>query len=137
MGRLPNDALTKGSISTVPFRAPSSTDQLIGIRIRERRMVLGLTQLQLSELVGVTYQQFHRYELGINSISAGRLYEIARVSGTPVEYYFEGLETGNMELPPRLRRQLDISRDFGEIENEKHRQAISQLTRALAGDCAK
>jgi len=117
----------------MPFRTPSSTDQLIGARIRERRMMLGLTQPQLSELIGVTYQQFHRYERGRNGISAGRLYAIARRLDTPVEYFFEDLPQESPELPPRLRRVLDISRDVGEIENDKHREAISRLTRALAG----
>jgi transcriptional regulator with XRE-family HTH domain len=96
-------------------------------------MMLGLTQQQFAELIGVAYQQVHRYELGTNKISAGQLYEIARGSGTPVEYFFAGLEMENPDLPPRLRRLLDISRDVGEIENKKHRQAISHLTRALAG----
>jgi transcriptional regulator with XRE-family HTH domain len=117
----------------MPFRTPSLADQLIGTRIRERRMMLGLTQLQLSELIGVTYQQFHRYERGLNSISAGRLYEIADRLDTPVEYFFEGLQQENPELPPHLHRLLNIARFVGEIENEKYRQAISQLTRALAG----
>jgi transcriptional regulator with XRE-family HTH domain len=117
----------------MPFRMPSSADQSIGMRIRECRMMLGLTQPQLSELIGVSYQQFHRYEQGLDSISAGRLYEIALGLDTSVEYFFEGLEQENPELPLRLRRLLDISRDVGEIENEKHQQATSQLTRALAG----
>ena len=117
----------------MPFRAPATADRSIGMRIRERRIVLGLTQLQLSEAIGVTYQQFHRYERGLNSISAGRLYEIARRLDTPIEYFFEGLEQKNPELPPRLRRLLDTARDVGEIENEKYQQAIGQLTRALAG----
>ena len=117
----------------MPFRMPSSTDQSIGMRIRERRIVLGLTQLQLSKLIGVTYQQFHRYERGLNSISAGRLYEIARRLDTPVEYFFDGLKQEYPELRPRLRRLLDISRDVSKIENERQQRAISQLTRALAG----
>jgi transcriptional regulator with XRE-family HTH domain len=95
-------------------------------------MMLGLTQLEVSEPIGVTYQQFHRYERGLNGISAGRLFEIARRLDTPIEYFFEGLEKEDKELPLRLRRLLDIARDVGEIENEKHRQAICQLTRTLA-----
>src|SRR5579864_8649714 len=103
------------------------------MRIRERRMMLGLTQLQLGELIGVTYQQFHRYERGLNSIAAVSLYEIARRLDTPIGFFFEGLQLENTELPPRLRRLLDISRDVGEIANEQHRRAICRLTRALAG----
>ena len=49
-------------------------DDHIGGRIRERRIMLGLTQQQLAEMIGVTYQQAHKYERGINRVSAGRCY---------------------------------------------------------------
>ena len=52
-------------------------DDHVGARIRERRIMLGLTQLQLAEVIGVTYQQLHNYERGINRVSAWRLFEIA------------------------------------------------------------
>ena len=103
------------------------------MRIRERRVMLGLTQRQFAELLGVSNQQFHKYEHGINGISAGRLYEIARVSGTPVEYFFEGLERNELKVPPRQRRLLDVMRSLGEMQNEKQLEAIGQLVRSLAG----
>jgi transcriptional regulator with XRE-family HTH domain len=112
---------------------PTVADQLFGMRIRECRMMLGLSQHQLGELIGITYQQVYKYEHGINSLSAGRLYEIARELGTPVEQFFEGLEKENAEqLPLRQSRLRDVMRSVGEIENEEHREAIRQLTRALA-----
>src|SRR5665213_1944577 len=52
-------------------------DHHVGARVRERRIMLGFTQQQLADLIGVTYQQAHKYERGINRISAGRLFEIA------------------------------------------------------------
>src|SRR5690242_21960643 len=55
------------------------TDRYVGARIRERRIMLGLTQQQLADLIGVTYQQAHKYERGINRVSAGRLFEVAQV----------------------------------------------------------
>ena len=67
-------------------------DRHVGARIRERRIMLGLTQQQLADLIGVTYQQAHKYERGINRVSAGRLFEIARVLSVPVTYFFEGLD---------------------------------------------
>ena len=103
------------------------------MRIRERRMMLGLSLLQFSELIGVTYQQVYKYEHGINSIPAGRLYELARGSGTPVEYFFEGLET-NASQPPRGQDVLiDFMRSLHEMQNEKQLEAISQLVRSLVG----
>jgi transcriptional regulator with XRE-family HTH domain len=51
--------------------------------------MLGLTQPQLAELIGVTYQQAHKYEKGVNRVAAGRLYNIARVLGVELNYFFE------------------------------------------------
>jgi transcriptional regulator with XRE-family HTH domain len=52
--------------------------------------MLGLTQQQLAEVIGVTYQQAHKYERGINRVSAGRLFEIARALSAPIMYFYEG-----------------------------------------------
>jgi transcriptional regulator with XRE-family HTH domain len=111
----------------------SMVDHFIGARIRERRKMIGLSQPQLGELIGVSYQQVHNYERGDNSISAGRLYEIACELGAPLEYFFEGLKRNERRMPDRRRRLLDTMRYLGEIETGKHREAISQLIRALAG----
>ena len=67
------------------------TDRHVGVRMRERRIMLGLTQHQMAELIGVTYQQAHKYEKGINRVAAGRLYHIAQALGVEVGYFFEGL----------------------------------------------
>ena len=108
-------------------------DDHIGGRIRERRIMLGLTQHQLAEMIGVTYQQAHKYERGINRVSAGRLFEIARALSTPITYFYEGIgEEGPRQITPHQRMQLEIARNFAEIRNEKHQEAVSQLARALA-----
>ena len=117
----------------MPFRTPSSTDQLIGMQIRERRMVLGLTLLQFGELIGVAYQQVYKYEHGINRISAGRLYEIALGAGTPVEYFFEDLEPNECKPPPRQSTLLDVMCSLVEIQDERHQAAVLHLVRSLAG----
>jgi len=108
-------------------------DDHVGARIRERRIMLGLTQQQLAEMIGVTYQQAHKYERGINRVSAGRLYEIARVLNAPIAYFYEGLgQEVAKPAPPHQRMLLEIARNFSEIQNEKHQEAVSQLARALA-----
>jgi transcriptional regulator with XRE-family HTH domain len=105
----------------------------VGLRIRQRRILLGLTQQQLAELIGVTYQQAHKYERGVNRISAGRLYEIARVLGVGVGYFFEGTDDeGRRQLNQRQRLCLEVSRNFANIENESYQEAVSQLCRTLA-----
>ena len=55
-----------------PMNRATDTDRHVGVRIRERRIMLGLSQQQMADLIGVTYQQAHKYERGINRISAGR-----------------------------------------------------------------
>ena len=95
--------------------------------------MLGLTQQQLAEMIGVTYQQAHKYERGINRVSAGRLFEIARALSAPISYFYEGIgQEGPKPVTPHQRMLLEIARNFAEITNEKHQEAVSQLARALA-----
>jgi len=118
-----------------PKRGPSTAavDNHVGGQIRERRIMLGQTQQQLAEMIGVTVQQAHKYERGINRVSAGRLFEIARALSTPITYFYEGIgEEGPRQITLHQRMQLKIARNFTEIRNERHQEAVSQLTRALA-----
>ena len=119
--------------ATVVPRA-SGADRHVGNRIRERRVMLGLSQQQLAQMIGVTYQQAHKYERGLNRISAGRLYDIARVLSVPISWFFEGMsaETAIVEMTPRQRMGLELARNFALIDNEKHQEALSQMARALA-----
>ena len=114
-------------------RSTAAIDDHVGARIRERRIMLGLTQQQLAEMIGVTYQQAHKYERGINRVSAGRLYEIARVLNAPITFFYDGVGEEAPRPAPHQRMLLEIARNFGEIHNEKHQEAFSQLARALAG----
>src|ERR1700689_4758080 len=112
---------------------PQDVDRHVGACVRERRIMLGFTQQQLADLIGVTYQQAHKYERGINRISAGRLFEIAHVLSVPVSYFFEGLETdASRAVSPRERMCLELARNFAQIPNERHQEALSQLARVLA-----
>jgi len=133
-----------GKGSNPPYRAAAlrrstgrtqDIDHHVGARVRERRIMLGLTQQQLADLIGVTYQQAHKYERGINRVSAGRLYEIAQVLSVPVGYFFDGLEgQGARAVSPRERMCLELARNFSQIPNERHQEALSQLARVLAAD---
>src|SRR5580704_10388483 len=113
---------TNGSSRTAASlrRSTSRTqdiDRHVGARIRERRIMLGLTQQQLADLIGVTYQQAHKYERGINRVSAGRLFEIAQVLRVPVSYFFDGIEAeGGRTVSPRERMCLELARNFSQIE---------------------
>jgi transcriptional regulator with XRE-family HTH domain len=123
------DPQTRG----IPANRANDIDRHVGTRIRERRVMLGLSQQQMADMIGVTYQQAHKYERGINRISAGRLFEIARVLNVPISYFYEGLEgQEDATLNHRQRMCLELARNFSAIGNEKHQEALSQLARALA-----
>ena len=101
--------------------------------MRERRIMLGLTQQQMAELIGVTYQQAHKYEKGINRIASGRLYNIAQALGVDIGYFFEGLASDkSFQARPQQRLSLELARSFLSIPRRKHQEALSSLARALS-----
>ena len=108
-------------------------DRHVGQRIRERRVMMGLTQQQLADLIGVTYQQAHKYERGINRVSAGRLYEISQVLSVPVSFFYDGVEQATQpQIGERQRMCLELARNFSQINDVKHQEALTHLARALA-----
>jgi transcriptional regulator with XRE-family HTH domain len=108
-------------------------DRYVGARMRERRIMLGLTQQQMAELIGVTYQQAHKYEKGINRIAAGRLFTIAQALGVDVSYFFEGMDSDRTFKPtPQQRMLLELARNFIGMPNRKHQEALCNLARALS-----
>ncbi len=114
---------------------PQDIDRHVGSRMRERRIMLGLTQQQMAELIGVTYQQAHKYEKGINRIAAGRLYNVARALGVDVSFFFEGLDDAQAFQPTAQQRMLlELARNFISLPNRRHQEAICMLARALAED---
>jgi transcriptional regulator with XRE-family HTH domain len=116
-------------------RATSMANAHVGARIRERRIMMGVTQQKLAKQIGVTYQQQHKYEHAINRISAGRLFEIARALNVPIGFFYDGLgDDGTPWVTNRERKVLEIARNFADITDEQHLNAINNLTRALASD---
>jgi transcriptional regulator with XRE-family HTH domain len=112
---------------------PQDADRYVGARLRECRIILGMTQHQLAALVGIHYQQQGKYEKGINRIAVGRLYQIARLLGVDIGYFFEGLQSGRRVVAAGQRRMLlELSRNFVNIRNPEHREALTNLARALA-----
>lgn len=97
--------------------------------------MLGMTQQQLADAIGVTYQQAHKYEQGINRISASRLYQIGKVLNATVDKFFDGYDEGvKVDNTPRQRLGLELSRHFSLIRNERHQEAIANLAKALTNE---
>lgn len=114
----------------------SENDALIGRRLRRRRWMLGLTQTQVAEKVGIKFQQIQKYESGQNRISASRLWDLAVALDAPVSYFFEdlaGLETGEMDQPTdeiNARESADLLRAYYAIASDPRRR-IFELVRTL------
>jgi transcriptional regulator with XRE-family HTH domain len=105
-----------------------------------RRMMLGMTQAQLGDPLGVTFQRVQKYEKGRNRIVAARLQQIADVLDVPVAFFFEGTsaKTGNLpaENPLGLLATsagLRLASAFPRIADAKLRRRIVDLIEELAG----
>jgi transcriptional regulator with XRE-family HTH domain len=119
-------------MAMVVRKKATMVDVFVGARIREYRVALGLTQNQLGAMIGSTNQQVHKYEKGIDRLSAGQLYEIAQALDMPVTYFYEGFGE-DMSHPFALGRMREIAHNFKEFQNETHQEAFSQVVRTLAG----
>lgn len=138
-------------------RRANPIDIHVGTRVRVRRMLLGMSQERLGELLGLTFQQVQKYEKGINRIGASRLHELGRVLGVSVGYFFDeapmlpghesnGAElNGFAEMPAESyaadflssRDGLELNKAFARITDAKVRRTIVDLVRSLAGDAGK
>lgn len=116
-------------------------DVHVGKRVRHRRWMLGMTQQQLAEQVGIKFQQIQKYETGMNRISASRLWDIASCLTVPVAYFFEGMDEGEgIELavsgPVRGdiladKEALELVRSYYAIP-ENQRRRLFELARVLS-----
>jgi transcriptional regulator with XRE-family HTH domain len=117
-------------------RPPSSdVDRFLGRRIKQLRLWAGLTQYQVAKQLGVSNQQIHKIEKGINRISLSRLLDLARVFDVAVGDLFHGYDGGAPLDPPldpsTARMLLDVMHSFREVE-PKHQEALVRLARAMA-----
>lgn len=115
-------------------------DVHVGKRIRHRRWLVGITQQQLAEAVGIKFQQIQKYETGMNRVSASRLWDIAEALSVPVSFFFEGLgddtaESGEgRELPKDIlkdKEALELVRSYYAIP-ETQRRRLFELARVLS-----
>jgi transcriptional regulator with XRE-family HTH domain len=88
---------------------------------------------QMAELIGVTFQQAHKYEMGVNRVGSRRLYQIAQASDTDGGYFFEGMGRDDVSRSRQQQRLLaELARNFVAIPIRRHREEIVSLARTLA-----
>ncbi len=112
----------------------------VGKRIRHRRWMVGMTQQQLAENVGIKFQQIQKYETGMNRVSASRLWDIAGTLSVPVSFFFEGIETEtsgatvDRQMPNDIladKEALELVRSYYAIP-ETQRRRLFELARVLS-----
>src|SRR6202451_3990930 len=114
-------------------RGPQSLDKVVGRNIRVHRLAKEMSQTDLANKLGVTFQQIQKYEKGTNRVGSGRLYQIAALLEVPVTAFFEG---GDTHATPRSGSPFDLLADpvslrmvqaFSEISDQKTRRAVLAL----------
>lgn len=115
----------------------SENDALLGRRLRRRRWMLGLTQTQVADKVGIKFQQIQKYEAGQNRISASRLWDLSVALEAPVSYFYEdiasadgaGVQTPEDDL--NARESADLLRAYYAVPDDARRR-LFELVRTLA-----
>ena len=108
-------------------------------------MLIGMSQERLGELLGLTFQQVQKYEKGVNRIGAGRLFDMARLMGVPIDYFYENVANPagtrgfneNEASPPVMEflatgEGLQLSLAFMRIKDAKVRKRVLDLVKSLA-----
>ncbi len=126
----------------MPKKQANPIDGQVGSRVRIRRMLIGMSQEKLGDLLGLTFQQVQKYEKGVNRIGAGRLYEISRILDVPIEFFYEGVAGGaggsaEPESAPLMEfvssgEGMQLSLDFMKIKDPKVRKRVLDLVKSLA-----
>jgi transcriptional regulator with XRE-family HTH domain len=132
-------------------RRPNPIDAHVGTRVRLRRMLLGMSQEKLGEHLGLTFQQVQKYEKGVNRIGASRLFDLSRVLGVPVQFFYDEappglvdtlMAPGFAERPAETyvveflstREGLELNKAFVRISDARVRRSIVELVRTLGGE---
>ncbi|MBL1431600.1 MAG: helix-turn-helix transcriptional regulator [Robiginitomaculum sp.] len=116
----------------------NSIDVYVGSRLRRRRRLLGLTQANLGEQVGIRFQQIQKYECAANRISASRLFDLSEALHVPVQYFYDGLSDKDAAndsdvLPSDVlsqRETMELVRAYYSLGEEPRRRLLD-LAKAM------
>src|SRR5260370_1021179 len=125
----------------MPREGADPVDKHVGQRVRIRRLIIGMSQANLGDALGITFRQVQKYEKGANRISAGRLQHISETFQVPVEFFFEGApdvrgrHSAQTDAPsPQFVSDylatsdgLQLTKAFMRIQNSKLRRCIVGL----------
>jgi transcriptional regulator with XRE-family HTH domain len=118
---------------TIRDDGPSPTDIHVGSRLRQARLLAGMSQEELGIGIGVSFQAVQKYEHGENRLSASRIYRAACLLERPVAFFFEELgaplAAGNGGA--LSREEIELVRCFRLIANESVRDNLLQVAKRI------
>jgi transcriptional regulator with XRE-family HTH domain len=132
---------------TIAKKAPNPIDKHVGSRVRMRRQMLAMSQTQLGDALGLTFQQVQKYEKGTNRMGASRLQQMSDILQVPVEFFFEGAPNASaphgsngsalsmVEIDDFVSNSdgLRLIGAFMRIDNAALRRRIVMLVQEIAG----
>jgi len=101
-------------------------DLVVGDKLRRARKLAGKTQSDLADVLGISFQQVQKYELGRNRISAGKLYETSQWLGLPISFFFEVDET-KPHMSGVAPEVIAFAQSFERVECPELRKKIGAL----------
>lgn len=107
-------------------KKPDLIDVHVGEKLKERRTMLRLSQENLAEHLGITFQQVQKYENGSNRIGASRLYRIAHYLGAEVSLFYEGLKLDELGNPVIV----DLAKNYKQRSTYEIADLIDTITNA-------
>jgi transcriptional regulator with XRE-family HTH domain len=119
---------------TVKEHGPDPADVHVGSRLRLARGLLGLSQVQVAQSLGVSFQAVQKYERGEIRVSASRLLQASRLLGQPLEFFFEGLDSPSSNDGDKgefVRAELELLRAFRALPNDELQRQILRLVRSM------
>lgn len=122
---------TPAAENSVSARKADIVDKHVGACIRERRRELQISQQEISEVLGVSYQQLQKYENGNNRVSAGRLFLLAHILQVDVGYFYQGLPPSEELFKGRLDDLDFVMPEINTLRPTSLRQALTDLVHAI------
>lgn len=108
-------------------------DKAIGAKIREYRIMSGMSQMELADKIGVSYQQVQKYEKGHGNISVKRLKQIADIFGVSITDFFPNPSVSDNKAPYDLSKEdLEISKFLSSIKKKEVKRTIKKLLELLS-----
>lgn len=115
-------------------RKGTATDIVVGSNVRRLRVEADLTLAELAAALGISHQQLQKYETGANRVSAGMLYELARVFALPVDALFDGSEDLSGEDPELVRARRKCHSVIDRMSSPEKLEMMSKVIRSMAID---